>query len=261
MTDGERRQPAQPLGSEDVRVPLTGTSPADVDTDDGGLCSGSSGNIAMENMGPLSDSSFSAQELGAEEIASDPATEHLPYPALAPAVFFCLKQTTRPRSWCLKVIRWVEQPNFCSCVLWSYISVRMPSLIFSSCCSLCPLACQKSKCTDKSDFPRNSCSWKYMPQLYNTRFPRMLVLKSSLTLKCKQSIVGSQQLLYTVNVVAQNRKPTLLMHWKMSDTGGKIGTEIRFEKDHKQEDTVIMNVVICVKCTSFNHSQFYGLDH
>ncbi|XP_041062088.1 voltage-dependent T-type calcium channel subunit alpha-1H-like [Carcharodon carcharias] len=104
MTDGERTQPVHPLGNEDVRVPVAGRFPADAETDNGGLCGGSSGNIAMESMGPLSGSSFSAQELGAVEIASDPATEQLPYPALAPAVFFCLKQTTRPRSWCLKVV-------------------------------------------------------------------------------------------------------------------------------------------------------------
>uniref|UniRef100_A0A3B5RFI9 Uncharacterized protein n=1 Tax=Xiphophorus maculatus TaxID=8083 RepID=A0A3B5RFI9_XIPMA len=29
--------------------------------------------------------------------------ESLPYPTLAPVVFFYLKQTTRPRSWCLKM--------------------------------------------------------------------------------------------------------------------------------------------------------------
>uniref|UniRef100_A0A8D2LVQ8 Calcium voltage-gated channel subunit alpha1 H n=1 Tax=Varanus komodoensis TaxID=61221 RepID=A0A8D2LVQ8_VARKO len=28
----------------------------------------------------------------------------VPYPALAPTVFFCLDQTTRPRSWCLKLV-------------------------------------------------------------------------------------------------------------------------------------------------------------
>uniref|UniRef100_A0A8C8RPA8 Voltage-dependent T-type calcium channel subunit alpha-1H n=1 Tax=Pelusios castaneus TaxID=367368 RepID=A0A8C8RPA8_9SAUR len=39
--------------------------------------------------------------------ARDPAQEdeeQVPYPALAPTVFFCLKQTTRPRSWCLKLV-------------------------------------------------------------------------------------------------------------------------------------------------------------
>lgn len=28
----------------------------------------------------------------------------MPYPALAPTAFFCLKQTTRPRSWCLRLV-------------------------------------------------------------------------------------------------------------------------------------------------------------
>lgn len=30
--------------------------------------------------------------------------ENLPYPAMAPVIFFYLKQTTRPRSWCLKLV-------------------------------------------------------------------------------------------------------------------------------------------------------------
>ncbi|KAM9467132.1 voltage-dependent T-type calcium channel subunit alpha-1H-like [Salvelinus alpinus] len=30
--------------------------------------------------------------------------EEQPYPALAPVVFFCIKQTTRPRSWCLRTV-------------------------------------------------------------------------------------------------------------------------------------------------------------
>uniref|UniRef100_A0A8D0KQU4 Calcium voltage-gated channel subunit alpha1 H n=1 Tax=Strix occidentalis caurina TaxID=311401 RepID=A0A8D0KQU4_STROC len=30
--------------------------------------------------------------------------EQVPYPALAPTAFFCLKQTTRPRSWCLRLV-------------------------------------------------------------------------------------------------------------------------------------------------------------
>ncbi|XP_056258532.1 voltage-dependent T-type calcium channel subunit alpha-1I isoform X1 [Seriola aureovittata] len=30
--------------------------------------------------------------------------EQQPYPALAPIAFFCLKQTTRPRNWCLRVV-------------------------------------------------------------------------------------------------------------------------------------------------------------
>ncbi|CAB1431916.1 unnamed protein product [Pleuronectes platessa] len=30
--------------------------------------------------------------------------EQQPYPALVPVAFFCLKQTTRPRNWCLRVV-------------------------------------------------------------------------------------------------------------------------------------------------------------
>lgn len=41
----------------------------------------------------------------AEEAASaEGGGEALPYPSLAPVVFFYLKQTTRPRSWCLKMV-------------------------------------------------------------------------------------------------------------------------------------------------------------
>uniref|UniRef100_A0A672IHT7 Voltage-dependent T-type calcium channel subunit alpha n=1 Tax=Salarias fasciatus TaxID=181472 RepID=A0A672IHT7_SALFA len=36
--------------------------------------------------------------------ASASGGESLPYPTLAPVVFFYLKQTTRPRSWCLKMV-------------------------------------------------------------------------------------------------------------------------------------------------------------
>lgn len=37
-------------------------------------------------------------ELGADE------EQPVPYPALAATVFFCLGQTTRPRSWCLRLV-------------------------------------------------------------------------------------------------------------------------------------------------------------
>ncbi|KAF6123394.1 calcium voltage-gated channel subunit alpha1 H [Phyllostomus discolor] len=41
-------------------------------------------------------------ELGADE------EQPVPYPALAATVFFCLGQTTRPRSWCLRLVSWFE---------------------------------------------------------------------------------------------------------------------------------------------------------
>ena len=40
----------------------------------------------------------------AAEEASASGAESLPYPSMAPVVFFYLKQTTRPRSWCLKMV-------------------------------------------------------------------------------------------------------------------------------------------------------------
>ncbi|XP_062859150.1 voltage-dependent T-type calcium channel subunit alpha-1G [Trichomycterus rosablanca] len=50
----------------------------------------------------------------AEETASaEGGEEALPYPSLAPVVFFYLKQTTRPRSWCLKMVcnPWFERAS------------------------------------------------------------------------------------------------------------------------------------------------------
>uniref|UniRef100_A0A3B5AKK2 Uncharacterized protein n=1 Tax=Stegastes partitus TaxID=144197 RepID=A0A3B5AKK2_9TELE len=41
---------------------------------------------------------------GGGEEASASGGEGLPYPDLAPVVFFYLKQSTRPRSWCLKMV-------------------------------------------------------------------------------------------------------------------------------------------------------------
>ena len=40
----------------------------------------------------------------AGEDASASGAETLPYPTMAPVVFFYLKQTTRPRSWCLQLV-------------------------------------------------------------------------------------------------------------------------------------------------------------
>ncbi|XP_029953373.1 voltage-dependent T-type calcium channel subunit alpha-1G isoform X4 [Salarias fasciatus] len=47
------------------------------------------------------------------EDASASGGESLPYPTLAPVVFFYLKQTTRPRSWCLKMVcnPWFERAS------------------------------------------------------------------------------------------------------------------------------------------------------
>ncbi|KAK9534640.1 hypothetical protein VZT92_007073 [Zoarces viviparus] len=37
-------------------------------------------------------------------VSEEEEEEQQPYPALAPVAFFCLKQTTRPRNWCLRLV-------------------------------------------------------------------------------------------------------------------------------------------------------------
>ncbi|KPP79176.1 hypothetical protein Z043_101264 [Scleropages formosus] len=44
------------------------------------------------------------ESAAAAEETSAAGGDPLPYPSLAPVVFFYLKQTTRPRSWCLKMV-------------------------------------------------------------------------------------------------------------------------------------------------------------
>lgn len=39
-----------------------------------------------------------------DSIGSDLSTLVLPFPELAPVVFFCLKQTTCPRNWCIRMV-------------------------------------------------------------------------------------------------------------------------------------------------------------
>uniref|UniRef100_A0A7M4FMQ6 Voltage-dependent T-type calcium channel subunit alpha n=1 Tax=Crocodylus porosus TaxID=8502 RepID=A0A7M4FMQ6_CROPO len=46
----------------------------------------------------------SSPELGNDEDFNSPPDPDVPYPDLAPVVFFCLKQTTSPRNWCIKMV-------------------------------------------------------------------------------------------------------------------------------------------------------------
>nr|XP_033467970.1 voltage-dependent T-type calcium channel subunit alpha-1G-like [Epinephelus lanceolatus] len=57
---------------------------------------------AVEPASPASPAPDRISTAGDEGSASDDGS--LPYPTLAPVVFFYLKQTTRPRSWCLKMV-------------------------------------------------------------------------------------------------------------------------------------------------------------
>ncbi|KAM8961278.1 voltage-dependent T-type calcium channel subunit alpha-1H isoform 2-T2 [Pelodytes ibericus] len=97
MTDGERRDTFQPLAGDDIRVPIPPMpqvgDPAE--EEDGG----SAEKLALGSLGSGGSSGRGqGAGLGSEE------GEQVPYPALAPTVFFCLKQTTHPRSWCLKLV-------------------------------------------------------------------------------------------------------------------------------------------------------------
>ncbi|XP_042294491.1 voltage-dependent T-type calcium channel subunit alpha-1H isoform X2 [Sceloporus undulatus] len=99
MTDGERREHFQPLASDEVRVPIAsiGSAPGQVpqsreEKDEDALSACKS---IQDSLGSVGSS------------ARDPAQDgenQVPYPALASTVFFCLDQTTRPRSWCLRLV-------------------------------------------------------------------------------------------------------------------------------------------------------------
>ncbi|XP_071318079.1 voltage-dependent T-type calcium channel subunit alpha-1G [Trachinotus anak] len=75
-----------------------------------GVGAGSSENseVVVEPASPAPDGISTAGEE-----ASASGGESLPYPTLAPVVFFYLKQTTRPRSWCLKMVcnPWFERAS------------------------------------------------------------------------------------------------------------------------------------------------------
>uniref|UniRef100_A0A8C5ILV8 Voltage-dependent T-type calcium channel subunit alpha-1G n=1 Tax=Junco hyemalis TaxID=40217 RepID=A0A8C5ILV8_JUNHY len=79
--------------------PSSGPAPAAAGTRTG---RGSSGRVLRAGPGP-----------GDREAGSgDSEAETLPYPALAPVVFFYLSQESRPRSWCLRLVcvcRWFER--------------------------------------------------------------------------------------------------------------------------------------------------------
>ncbi|XP_068964854.1 procyclic form-specific polypeptide-like [Petaurus breviceps papuanus] len=140
MTDGERRQPLQPLASDEVRVPIASVQaaqPGEEEEEDA-----ASGSKSLQGSVASGVSSAQERELERErapepepEPEPEPATEpepeqepepelgaadeeQVPYPALAATVFFCLKQTSRPRSWCLRLV----------CNPYPSLLVLMPSL-------------------------------------------------------------------------------------------------------------------------------------
>ncbi|KAL7830555.1 hypothetical protein SRHO_G00316820 [Serrasalmus rhombeus] len=127
MTDGEGREHFHFLESEEARVPI-----AALYGDEEGK-----GGSAWS---PVSESA-EARAAGAREPAPDLLSEEeeQPYPKHAAVVFFCFKQTTRPRSWCLRMIgfQMIERigriffvvqtpPGYKSCAVFTAVPCQTP---------------------------------------------------------------------------------------------------------------------------------------
>uniref|UniRef100_A0A8B9LF19 Calcium channel, voltage-dependent, T type, alpha 1H subunit a n=1 Tax=Astyanax mexicanus TaxID=7994 RepID=A0A8B9LF19_ASTMX len=103
MTDGEGREHFHFLEGEEAQVPI-----AALYRDEEAKGSGSSSGGGVGGGGAWSSVPGCAEEVrtsGAREPAPDLLSEEeeQPYPKHAAVVFFCFKQTTRPRSWCLRL--------------------------------------------------------------------------------------------------------------------------------------------------------------
>ncbi|XP_072539033.1 uncharacterized protein [Salminus brasiliensis] len=59
-----------------------------------------------EEEGPLEQEERTGcvEEVDDDDVSSELSALVVPYPDLAPVVFFCLKQTTFPRSWCIRLV-------------------------------------------------------------------------------------------------------------------------------------------------------------
>lgn len=92
------------LPTDEVRVPLGAPAPGlAVAAGASPASPGAPGQETERGSGlgaspPESPAAERSAELGADE------EQPVPYPALAATVFFCLGQTTRPRSWCLRLV-------------------------------------------------------------------------------------------------------------------------------------------------------------
>lgn len=101
MTDGEGREHFHYLERDEVRVPISALYRAPAHREEIGDEEEKSSTWI-----PVHESS-QGQGSGARDPTPDLVSdeeEQPPYPALAPVVFFCIKQTTRPRSWCLRMV-------------------------------------------------------------------------------------------------------------------------------------------------------------
>ncbi|XP_045426309.1 voltage-dependent T-type calcium channel subunit alpha-1H isoform X2 [Pipistrellus kuhlii] len=97
------------LAAEEVRVTMGAPAPGPAAAAGASPASpGAPGREADRESGPSasppeSPAAAAAAEPGAE-LGAEEEEQPVPYPALAATVFFCLGQTTRPRSWCLRLV-------------------------------------------------------------------------------------------------------------------------------------------------------------
>ncbi|XP_048047965.1 voltage-dependent T-type calcium channel subunit alpha-1H-like isoform X2 [Megalobrama amblycephala] len=101
LTDGEGREHFHYLERGEVSVPISALYQAPGPSEEIGDEEEKSSTWI-----PVHESS-QAQGSGARDPTPDLVSdeeEKPPYPMLAPVVFFCIKQTTRPRSWCLRMV-------------------------------------------------------------------------------------------------------------------------------------------------------------
>lgn len=93
------------LAADEVQVALGAPAPGPAAAAAGAApeSPGAPGRATEQGSGPSASLPESpAAERGAELGADE--EQPVPYPALAATVFFCLGQTTRPRSWCLRLV-------------------------------------------------------------------------------------------------------------------------------------------------------------
>lgn len=85
----------------------------------GPLAVGQMGAGLCEDYGPVQGDDIIEEVGPGDDVSSDLSALVVPFPELAPVVFFCLKQTTCPRNWC---IRMVSSPYPSSAVTWGHVT-------------------------------------------------------------------------------------------------------------------------------------------
>ncbi|KAF5879958.1 voltage-dependent T-type calcium channel subunit alpha-1I-like, partial [Clarias magur] len=70
----------------------------------GSLAAGRTGTGLHEDYGPIQGDDIIEEVGPGDDVSNDLSALVVPFPELAPVVFFCLKQTTCPRNWCIRMV-------------------------------------------------------------------------------------------------------------------------------------------------------------